>query len=311
MESTTNATTSNYISKKSLYIILIIAAVLFAAYICWNEYNNRVYVRRIESLQKAYDTYATELEVLRASSTASSDSFNELYKTLSYVIEEEKLKNKTLEEKLGIVSHTVGSLDKLIKVDPQLLKKYSKVYFLNENYTPLSLTQIPPEYVYDQKNIYQIHTDVAFFLQLLIDNARKDGLNPLIISAYRSFATQASVKAVNKVKYGSATANQFSAEQGFSEHQLGTTVDFTTQQTGTNFLKFDTTKEYRWLQDNAHMYGFILSYPKGNAYYAYEPWHWRFVGIALATKLHSEGKFFYDYDQRVIDIYQTSVFDRP
>lgn len=301
----------NSISKKNIYSIVIIIAIIFICYICWNEYNKRVYTLKIEALQKAYSTYASELEVLRASSTASSYSFNELYKTLSYVIEEEKLKNKTLEEKLGLVSHTVGSLDKLIKVDPQLLKKYSKVYFLNENYIPISLTQIPEDYVFNPKVTYQIHTDVMFFLELLMQESRKDGLKPLIISAYRSFTTQADIKAINKVTYGAKTANQFSAEQGFSEHQLGTTVDITTPNTGANFIKFDTTKEYQWLKENAHKFGFILSYPKGNTYYAYEPWHWRFVGIALATKLYNEGKYFYDYDQRVIDIYQASVFDRP
>jgi D-alanyl-D-alanine carboxypeptidase len=143
-----------------------------------------------------------------------------------------------------------------------------------------------------------------------MDDAKKENMNLLVISAYRSFETQGDIKAVNKVKYGAKTANQFSAEQGFSEHQLGTTVDFTTPSNNTNFLKFEATKEYQWLKNNAHKYGFILSYPKGNAYYAYEPWHWRFVGVALATKLHTEGKYFYDYDQRVIDVYQTSIFDR-
>jgi hypothetical protein len=41
----------------------------------------------------------------------------------------------------------------------------------------------------------------------------------------------------------------------------------------------------------------------------YEPWHWRYVGVALATKLHNDGKNFYDTDQRVIDQYLISLFD--
>jgi D-alanyl-D-alanine carboxypeptidase len=302
--------TSNFISKKRIYIVIVFLLMLFTGYVVWNEYNNRIYLQKIEALQSAYDKYTSDLEILRASSTASSDSFNELYKTLSYVIEEEKLKNRTLEEKLGIVSSTVGSLDKLSKVDPQLLKKYSKVYFLNENYIPVSLTTVPTEYTYNTQTSYQIHSDVIFFLQTMMDAAKKEDVNLLIISAYRSFATQGDLKAINKVKYGAKTANQFSAEQGFSEHQLGTTVDFTTSQTGTNFIKFDGTKEYQWLKNHAHKYGFILSYPKGNVYYAYEPWHWRFVGVALATRLYEEAKYFYDYDQRTIDIFQTSIFDR-
>jgi zinc D-Ala-D-Ala carboxypeptidase len=284
--------------------------LLFIAYIAWSQYQSFGQKKEIETLQTAYDTYVQELNTLKASSTDANESVRELYTTLSYVIEEEKNKNQSLAEKLGVVSSTVGSLDKLSKIDSQLLKKYSKVYFLNENYAPTSLASIPVEYTFDIKVTYQIHADAIFFLQNLLDDARRDGLQPLIISAYRSFATQASVKALNKIKYGAKTANQFSAEQGFSEHQLGTTVDITTPQTGVSFVKFDTTKEYVWLQEHAHIYGFALSYPKGNTYYAYEPWHWRFVGVELATKLHDEGKYFYNYDQRTMDLYLPKIFDR-
>lgn len=297
-------------SSKRLYTLVSVLIFLMIGLISWSVYQSYISQKRVEVLQRAYDTYATELAILKASSTASAESFSELYKTLSYVIEEEKLKNKTLEEKLGLVSHTVGSLDKLSKADPQLLRKYSKVSFLNENYIPTSLATIPTEFTYNKKNTYEVHADIMFFLQSMIDAAKKDNINLLVISAYRSFTKQIDVKALNIVKYGVGTANQFSAEQGFSEHQLGTTIDFTTATTGTNFVKFDTTKEYQWLKDNAHKYGFVLSYPKGNTYYAYEPWHWRFVGVELAIRLHNEGKYFYEYDQRTIDVFQTKIFDR-
>ena len=41
----------------------------------------------------------------------------------------------------------------------------------------------------------------------------------------------------------------------------------------------------------------------------HEPWHWRFVGVALATRLHNENKSFYDLTQREIDAYLVSIFD--
>ena len=72
---------------------------------------------------------------------------------------------------------------------------------------------------------------------------------------------------------------------------------------------FDKTPEYKWLTDNAYKYGFVISYPAGNKYYKYEPWHWRFVGVALATKLHEDGIYFYDMDQRLIDNYLANIFD--
>jgi D-alanyl-D-alanine carboxypeptidase len=60
---------------------------------------------------------------------------------------------------------------------------------------------------------------------------------------------------------------------------------------------------------NAYKYGFTLSYPKGNTSYVFEPWHWRFVGVKLATDLHNQGKNFYDLDQRSIDAYLVNFFD--
>jgi D-alanyl-D-alanine carboxypeptidase len=218
-------------------------------------------------------------------------------------MQEEGLKNKTLEEKLI-------SLDKLTRSDPKLLQKYSKIYFLNENYTPREIGNISSDYIFNKKVEYKLHVDVIYFLLSMIDDARKEGLNPLIISAYRSFDSQVNLKAKNKVTYGSNTANRFVAEQGYSEHQLGTTVDLTIPSIGSVSMTFDKTKEYEWLQNNAHKYGFILSYPKSNAYYAYEPWHWRFVGIDLATQLHQDNIYFYNLDQRKIDDYLVNIFDK-
>nr|MBP9757535.1 M15 family metallopeptidase [Candidatus Paceibacterota bacterium] len=128
-------------------------------------------------------------------------------------------------------------------------------------------------------------------------------------SAYRSFDTQETLKEGYKVRYGAGTANSFSADQGYSEHQLGTTLDFTMPELGTGLVGFDKTPGFPWLKDHAHEYGFILSYPKGNGHFVFEPWHWRYVGVELASRLHQEGKSFYDLDQRLIDTYLISFND--
>jgi D-alanyl-D-alanine carboxypeptidase len=72
---------------------------------------------------------------------------------------------------------------------------------------------------------------------------------------------------------------------------------------------FDLTPEHTWLLNNAQKYGFVMSYPKGNAYYIYEPWHWRYVGVDLANRLKTDNKHFYDLDQRVIDDYLLLIFN--
>src|SRR3970282_1720772 len=128
------------------------------------------------------------------------------------------------------------------------------------------------------------------------------------LSGYRSFGTQASLKSQYSVTYGS-NSNSFSADQGYSEHQLGTTVDFTTKKTGETLTGFDKTPAYEWLLKNAYLFGFIFSYPKANFYYIFEPWHWRFVGVYLATYLHEQNKNFYDMPKRDIDQYLIKIFD--
>jgi D-alanyl-D-alanine carboxypeptidase len=243
---------------------------------------------------------------------------------LSARLEEAKKENLTLEEvaanqqaiidsfqgQIQDIGKTVGTLEKLAQTDKELLRKYSKVYFLNENYVPAKLTQVEKQYILKGAgDNFLIHADVWPNLERLLDEARSDDIELLIASAFRSFGTQASLKADYKVTYGAGTANQFSADQGYSEHQLGTSVDFTTPALGSAFTNFKSDPAYEWLKDNAHQYGFVLSYPEGNTFYKFEPWHWRFVGVDLAKMLHREDKYFYDLDQREIDTYLIKLFD--
>jgi LAS superfamily LD-carboxypeptidase LdcB len=223
-------------------------------------------------------------------------------------LHDEKTRNNEFADTISAITGTVGKLDKLAKTDPELLKKYSKVYFLNEHYVPPKLTLLDKTYGYDETREFYLATAVVPFYTDMVTDAKKDGFDVWIISAYRSFDTQKDLKNQYSVTYGSG-ANTFSADQGYSEHQLGTTVDLTTTGLQGSGNGFDGTKAYVWMQDNAYKYGFILSYPAGNAYYIFEPWHWRFVGTDLAHHLHKDGKYFYDLDQRILDGYLISIFD--
>jgi len=229
-------------------------------------------------------------------------------KSLGESLATEKYRNSLFSGQISEIASTVGKLDKLSKTDKELLQKYSKIYFLNENYVPESLTPIPSEFLYEANKEMQIHTKVLPYLLDFLKAARNGGLDLKIISAYRSFGEQSVLKGAYTVDYGSG-ANIFSADQGYSEHQLGTTIDFTTASVGSTFSGFSKTKEYEWLIQNAYKYGFIISYPKENTYYQFEPWHWRFVGKSLADRLHGEGQYFYDLDQRTVDAYLINIFD--
>lgn len=79
------------------------------------------------------------------------------------------------------------------------------------------------------------------------------------------------------------------AKPGHSEHQLGLAVDIGFYQNGKYIPKFqneDFANEFKWLEDNAHKYGFILRYPQDKSDitgYIYEPWHLRYVGRPAKT----------------------------
>lgn len=121
-------------------------------------------------------------------------------------------------------------------------------------------------------------------------------LRPTIISGYRSYSAQAIAYQKWATQYPDHVGI-ISAPPGFSEHQLGTVVDFGSPElpeiVGDPEIEFHTyfyrTSEGQWLLANAHRYGFTLSYPREafviTGFY-YEPWHYRYVGVELATQLH-------------------------
>ncbi len=287
--------------------------VMTSAVIGYGEYRHRLLANQLKES-------ATQLASTMASTTAEFESKikgldDKLAKitnenaTLNSGLQSEQSKSSTFQEQIGKIYDTVGTLDKLSKIDPQLLQKYSKVYFLNEHYAPTSLVDIDAKYLSARDKPVQIQTKVWSYLEKLLSVAIADGTNLQISSGYRSFGTQSSLKLSYKFTYGAGAANQFSADQGYSEHQLGTTVDFTTPSVGATLSGFEMTSAYKWLVDNAYKYGFTLSYPEKNKYYEYEPWHWRFVGVDLANKLHRENKYFYDLEQREINDYLLLIFN--
>lgn len=225
------------------------------------------------------------------------------------VLRREQNRNEEFEAQIKKITGTVEILDKLAKTDKELLQKYSKVYFLNEHYAPERLREIADQWKYSEDLSHQLHSQVMRYFKDMMEKAKADGVDLWVVSAYRSFDTQAQLKNGYTVTYGSG-ANAFSADQGYSEHQLGTAIDFTTSNmNGSLTSAFENTEAFKWLTDNAHKYGFTLSYPRGNVYYVFEPWHWRFVGKDLATDLKRDNAHFYDWEQRKIDEYLVEIFD--
>lgn len=278
-------------------IMLIVVAVIGGLF--YFQYQD------LNSLKKQM-SYSSELASQRMA--ILEETLATTSRELSQKLRDQQNQSIAMQDNLSGLSGTLGTLEKLSKTDRELLQKYSKVYFLSDNFVPLELANIAENYLYDKLKPQQFHAAALPFLERMLKQASLD-LSIKIVSGYRSFGTQSTLKNGYLVTYGSG-ANQFSADQGYSEHQLGTAVDITTDDLKPSLdVKFEETPTFVWLNNNAFKYGFILSYPKNNKYYQYEPWHWRFVGVNLAKRLHQDGINFSDMDQRTIDSYLVNIFD--
>ena len=131
-------------------------------------------------------------------------------------------------------------------------------------------------------------------LVALRDAARSAGRPLVIVSAYRSYAQQVLTFDYWVGIGGYAQALRTSARPGHSEHQLGTTIDFGDGSAAPwEYDDWAATPTGAWLAQHAAEFGFVMSYPKGKSAvtcYDYEPWHYRWVGRALALPVTTSGR---------------------
>ena len=300
--------------KDILFLALSITLVMFVAgvsgYKYWTLFQAHTETKaELLSVKNEYSATVQQLHSTIAELGERLATTTIERNTLEEALRGEQVRINAVQMQLDMVTGTIGTLAKLNSTDKELLQKYSRVYFLNEHFEPKSLSLIPVDYVFQPEKDKMILGSVFSFLFDMLRDANADGINLRVLSAYRSFGEQSSLKSAYKITYGAGMSNKFSADQGYSEHQLGTTVDFTTEELGDNYDNFEQDKAYLWLTEHACQYGFVLSYPKDNAYYVFEPWHWRFVGLNLAHRLETAGQYFYDMEQRDIDQYLVSLFD--
>jgi D-alanyl-D-alanine carboxypeptidase len=178
----------------------------------------------------------------------------------------------------------------------------------------LSAKYIPPDLVRLDKYLpYSVvYAETVKVRQIAVDGLVKmikamqaAGLKPIVRSAYRSYYDQ--LAAYTKwEKQNPGRVGYLSALPGHSEHQLGLAVDFGSPElaeiVGDPSIEFhsdfDRTREGRWLGEHAQEYGFALSYPPNATTWTsltYEPWHYRYVGVEMATYLYASSQFLTQY----------------
>ena len=198
-------------------------------------------------------------------------------------------KNENIKDVISIVNVGADSEwytnTKEANIDEGIKMLVNKFHYLKEDYSPDDIVSISNWYAYEghstKKEVYDKYVSMW-------EAANKEGLTLLVNSSYRTFEDQQNEYDMSNDDYAS--------RPGFSEHQTGLALDIVTYDIQGN--QFENTDEFKWLQENAHLYGFILRYPKGKEYitgYNYESWHYRYVGKELATKVKESGLTYDEY----------------
>jgi len=165
------------------------------------------------------------------------------------------------------------------------------LYKLPESYAPDDLVPVSEAGL---ESDHLVRSLVIDDLRALVEAAEAAGHALAVQSAYRSYSYQADTFEYWVAQDGYEAALRSSARAGHSEHQLGTALDFRSADgpPAWELEDWGGTPEGAWLAENAHHYGFVMSYPKGKeaiTCYIYEPWHYRYVGREVAQRVVESG----------------------
>lgn len=172
----------------------------------------------------------------------------------------------------------------------------NKYYKLSKDYVPSDLTTINSKYAIN--NNQKLRKEAASKFEEMAESASLEGFKISAGSTYRSYDYQLNLYNRYVNQDGFDAAETYSARAGYSEHQLGLAIDILNSN---NEYLSENDKEYTYLINNSYKYGYILRYPRGKEYitgYMFEDWHFRYLGVELATKVYNSGLTYDEYVAR-------------
>ncbi|MCI5752936.1 MAG: M15 family metallopeptidase [Oscillospiraceae bacterium] len=167
---------------------------------------------------------------------------------------------------------------------------------------------IETELVDETYREYYLDSRAAEYYKNMLEAAAEDGIDLITVSAYRSydyqknnFDSNVEDRMSEGMSYAEAYKDSLASVQlpGQSEHNAGLAVDILSNEYNSmDDDGFENTEAFKWLDEHAAEYGFILRYPKGKTditQIIYEPWHYRFVGIYYANEIKESGLCMEEY----------------
>ena len=189
--------------------------------------------------------------------------------------------------------------EEITEEDRSIVALVNKEYGLGEDYAPEDLVTVDVPTILENPEVNQLRKVAADALKEMFDQAEEAGIYLHARSGYRSYQTQVQLFQGYAEQHGEEAANRYSAKPGHSEHQTGLVMDVTSESVNYQLTEsFGETEEGKWLKEHAHEFGFIIRYPEGAediTGYIYEPWHIRYLGVDMATKVYESGVTYEEY----------------
>jgi D-alanyl-D-alanine carboxypeptidase len=199
----------------------------------------------------------------------------------------------------GILARPSAFLELMAKVLDQpadLLVLVDKQHPLPDGYVPPDLVPLKDYALRTTWPDLMLRRSIMPAVLAMVHAARADGVTITFSSTYRSYTYQEGLFQREVKMYGREMAERESAHAGFSQHQLGTAIDFGTISDG-----YEKTREGRWVSAHAWEFGFTLSYPQDYEQitgYRYESWHYRYITRPGALM---QREFFDDVQQYLLE----------
>ncbi len=185
----------------------------------------------------------------------------------------------------------------------------NKRHPLGATHAPQSLAALAADLTLYGKSV-ELESTAASAAEALVHDLHDHGYTDIVItSGYRTYVYQQSLfntymdrEQKEHPDWTTAQCREkvltYSAAPGESEHQTGLCMDLISMKHVVLDESFADNPVYAYLQENAHRFGFVLRYPKGKENttgYSYEPWHYRYVGVEDATRMHAAGLTLEEY----------------